>query len=454
MWLIVAQKRLPTPFTHIPWIDAMTRFQIPVLLWCLLIAALAGGSQSACEEHWNQFRGPRGDGQVRTSRLPLEWSESKNVRWKTAIHGKAWSSPVVWGDRIWVTSATEDGTRLYAICVDGQNGRIVHDITVFEIEEPMFCFPYNSYASPTPVIEGDCLWVHYGSAGTACLDTATGKILWTRQDLPCDHHRGPGSSPILFRDLILINFDGYDLQYVVALDKRTGQTVWRRDRSIDYNTHDGDLKKAYCTPTVLEHGGRLQLVSPGAVGTVAYDPLTGEELWKVHHGGYNAAARPLYTHGMVIINTEGGLRLLAVRPDGKGDVTETHIVWNYDRSTPTRPSQLVVGDHLYMVGDTGIVTCLDVRTGELAWVERMGGRHSASPLHVAGRIYLFDEENASRVIQATPSGFQLLAENPLDEGCMASPAVLDDALILRTRTHLYRIEEMADSASGANPSSN
>jgi outer membrane protein assembly factor BamB len=353
-----------------------------------------------------------------------------------------------------VTSATEDGTRLYAICVDGQSGRIVHDITVFEIEEPMFCFPYNSYASPTPVIEGDWLWVHYGSAGTACLDTATGKILWTRQDLPCDHHRGPGSSPILFRDLILINFDGYDLQYVVALDKSTGRTVWRRDRSIDYNTHDGDLKKAYGTPTVLEHGGRLQLVSPGAVGTVAYDPLTGEELWKVHHGGYNAAARPLYTHGMAIINTEGGLRLLAVRPDGEGDVTETHIVWSYGRSTPTRPSQLVVGDHLYMVGDAGIVTCLDVRTGELAWVERMGGRHSASPLHAAGRIYLFDEENASRVIQATPAGFQLLAENSLDEGCMASPAVLDDALILRTKTHLYRIEEMAGSASGTFPSSN
>jgi outer membrane protein assembly factor BamB len=169
---------------------------------------------------------------------------------------------VVWGDQIWVTSATEDGTRLYAVCVDGQSGRIVHDITVFEIEDPMFCFPYNSYASPTPVIEGDRLWVHYGSAGTACLDTNTGQILWARQDLPCDHHRGPGSSPIPFGDLIIINFDGYDLQYVVALDKQTGETVWRQDRSIDYNTHDGDLKKAYCTPTVLEHDGRCNWSAP------------------------------------------------------------------------------------------------------------------------------------------------------------------------------------------------
>jgi len=397
-------------------------------------------SRLCAGEHWNQFRGPGGDGQVRSQLLPIEWSDSKNVRWKTAIHGKAWSSPVVWGDRIWMSSATEDGTQLFAICVDAETGEILHDRTVFEIAEPMFCYPYNSYASPTPFVEEDRLWVHYGSAGTACLDTGSGKILWTRQDLPCDHYRGPGSSPVVFRDLMIVNFDGFDLQYVVGLDKRTGKTVWKTDRSIDYGTDNGDLKKAYCTPAVFEHEGRLQLVSPAAVGTVAYDPLTGEELWKVYHGGFNPAARPLYSHGLVIINTEGGQRLIAVRPDGTGDVTKTHVAWTYGRSTPTRPSQLIIGDHLYMVSDTGIVTCLEVRTGRLAWVERMGGRHSASPLHAGGRIYLFDEESTSRVIEANPHEFRLLAENPLDAGCMASPAVIGDALIVRTKTHLYRIE--------------
>ncbi len=403
---------------------------------CLLLA-----TPLSAAEHWNQFRGPRGDGQAGTAALPLHWSENQNITWKSAIHGKAWSSPVVWGEQIWLTSATEDGKQLFAICADAGTGRIIHDITVFEIAEPMFCYPYNSYASPTPVVEGGRLWVHFGSAGTACLDTGTGRVLWARQDLPCDHWRGPGSSPILFRDLLIVNFDGYDLQYVVALNKHTGETVWKTDRSIDYGSDDGDLKKAYCTPAVFEHQGRLQLVSPAAVGTVAYDPLTGRELWKVYHGGFNPAARPLYTHGLVIINTEGGLKLLAVRPDGSGDVTKTHIVWTCTRQTPTRPSQLVVQDHLYMVNDQGIVSCLDIKTGEPAWTERMGGRHSASPIFAGGRIWLFDEENKSRVIEANPREFRLLAVNPLDDGCMASPAVIGDALIVRTKTHLYRIEE-------------
>lgn len=391
-------------------------------------------------EYWNQFRGPRGDGQTGSRALPSEWSETKNVSWKTALHGKAWSSPVVWGSQVWMTSATEDGKQLFALGVDAGTGRIVHDLTVFTIAEPMFCIPYNSYASPTPVVDAGRLWVHFGSAGTACLDTADGRILWTRQDLPCDHFRGPGSSPIPFRDLLIVNFDGFDHQYVVALDKQTGRTVWKTDRTIAYGSEDGDFKKAYCTPTVLEHAGRLQLVSPAAVGTVAYDPLTGRELWKVYHGGFNAAARPLYSHGLVIISTEGGLRLLAVRPDGTGDVTKTHIAWSCMKATPTRPSPVIVGDHLYMVNDQGIVSCLDLQTGVATWTHRMGGRHSASPLHAAGRIYFFDEDGRSRVIEANPRAFRLLAENSLDAGCMASPAVLEDALLLRTKTHLYRIE--------------
>lgn len=408
------------------------------LMFAAVLLPLAATWSQA--EPWNQFRGPRGDGQAGSASLPLQWSETQNVAWKTAIHGKAWSSPVVWGDRIWLTSATEDGTQLFAVCVDADSGKILHDITVFEIAEPMFCYPYNSYASPTPVVEQGRVWVHFGSAGTACLDAASGKVLWVRQDLPCDHWRGPGSSPIVFRHLLILSFDGYDLQYVVALDKDTGQTVWKADRSIDYGTDDGDYKKAYSTPAVFEHQGRLQLVSPSAIGTVAYNPLTGDELWKVYHGGYNAAARPLYSHGLVIISTQNGLRLLAVRPDGTGDVTKTHIAWSWTRQTPTRPSQLIVGDHLYMVNDQGIVSCLDIHTGQPTWTQRMGGRHSASPIHAGGRIWLFDEDDQSWVIEANPREFRLLAENPLDAGCMASPAVLGNALIVRTKTHLYRIE--------------
>jgi len=409
-------------------------------LLMLLVILLPTANSLPAAESWNQFRGPDGDGQARSKSLAVEWDETKGVSWKTAIHGKGWSSPVVWGDQIWMTSSTTDGKQLFAICVDAQSGSIVHDVTVFRIAEPMFCYPYNSYGSPTPVVDQRCLWVHFGSAGTACLDTSTGKVLWSRQDMPCDHFRGPGSSPILFEDLLIVNFDGFDLQYVIALDKHSGKTVWKTDRTIDYGSDNGDMKKAYCTPTVIEHRGRRQLISPAAVATIAYNPSTGDELWKVYHGGYNAAARPLYSHGLVFINTEGGLRLLAVRPDGTGDVTQTHIAWTCGKATPTRPSQLIVKDHLYMVNDVGIVSCLDIETGKATWTHRMGGRHSASPIHADGRIYFFDEAGKSRVIEASPEEFRLLSENQLAAGCMASPAVLDDALIVRTKTHLYRIE--------------
>ncbi len=414
--------------------------RILIVTFVAVLTSMVGSLNAA--DNWNQFRGSHGNGQAASASLPIHWSETKHVAWKRAVHGKAWSSPVVWGEKIWMTSATPDGKILYAICVDAKSGRIEQDVTVLDIAKPMFCFAYISYASPTPVVEEGRLWVHYGSAGTACLDTDTGKTLWSRQDLPCDHHRGPGSSPIMFRNLLIVNFDGFDQQYVVALDKNTGKTVWKadRDRDIDYGNTNGDGKKAYSTPTVIQHNGRLQLISLAAVGTVAYDPLTGKKLWTVQHGGFNAAARPLYAHGLVYLSFEGGRRLLAVRPDGDGDVTKTHIAWTYGKSTPTRPSQLILGDYLYMVNDKGVVSCLDAKTGEPAWMHRMGGRHTASPLYANGRIYFVDEDGTSRVIEANPKQFRLLAENKLAGGCMASPAVVGDALIIRTKTHLYRIE--------------
>ncbi|MDA1017112.1 MAG: PQQ-binding-like beta-propeller repeat protein [Planctomycetota bacterium] len=425
-------------------LDATTLSQRAIdMKLCQLIfgcAILASSASISAADFWNQFRGPTTDGHAPSDKLPLKWSETNNVAWKTPIAGKAWSSPVVWGNQAWVTNAT-DGKDLYAVCVNATTGKIEHTVKVFHIPKPMFCIGYNSYASPTPVVEAGMVWVHFGSAGTACLDTASGKILWARQDLPCDHLRGPGSSPIVFRDLLIINFDGADHQYVVALNKLTGKTVWKTNRTIDYKTTNGDAKKAYCTPTVFEHDDRLQLVSPAAVATIAYNPLTGDELWKVYHGGFNAAARPLYTHGKVIINLEGGLRLLAVKPDGTGDVTKTHIAWTCKKSTPTRPSQLVIGDHLFMVNDKGVASCVDIETGEPVWTHRMEGRHSASPIYSGGRIYFCDEDGVNRVIAADTKEFRLLAENKLDTGSMASPGVVDDALLIRTKTHLYRIEQ-------------
>ena len=407
-----------------------------VLIFIVVTLATAD-VQSA--DYWNQFRGNSTNGYSPSDNLPLEWSEDRNVAWKTPIHGKAWSSPVIWKDQIWMTTATPDGKELFAVCVDARTGKVEHDVRVFDIEKPMFCIDYNSYGSPTPVVEEGRVWVHFGSAGTACLETTTGKTIWQRQDLPCDHLRGPGSSPIIFRNMLIMNFDGADFQYVIALDKKTGDTIWKTDRTIDYGSDNGDRKKAYCTPTVFQHNGQVQLVSPAAVATISYDPLNGKELWTVYHGGYNAAARPLYSHGNVFINLEGGDRLLAVKPDGTGNVTDTHVTWTCAKSTPTRPSQLIVGEHMFMINDKGVASCLDIKTGIPVWTERIEGRHSASPIYSNGRIYFFDEDGVSSVIAADPAEYRLLASNKLSDGCMASPGVYEDSLIIRTKTHLYRV---------------
>jgi outer membrane protein assembly factor BamB len=415
-------------------------FLIGRLAWHGVANGLIGLVASfATAADWDQFRGPTGDGRAPAAALPLAWSETENVRWKTAIPGKAWASPVAAAGRIWLANATEDGTRLSAVCVDADTGRILHDLTLFEPAEPAFCHPYNSHASPTPVLAGGKVFIHFGSAGTACLDAASGEILWKREDLPCDHHRGPGSSPIPWRDRLFINFDGFDRQYVVALDQATGNTRWQTDRDINYRSDDGDMKKAYGTPAVIEHEGRAALVSPAAVATVAYDPETGSELWKVYHGGYNAAARPVSAGGLVIVTTAGGDNVVAIRPGGSGDVTQSHVAWKFRKSAPSRPSQAVVGDHLYLVSDTGVFSCVELATGRIAWQERRTGRHSASPVESGGRLWWCDEDGTTVVTKANPERFELLAENTLDAGCMASPAVIGDDLVVRTKTHLYRI---------------
>jgi outer membrane protein assembly factor BamB len=404
----------------------------------VLALALAFPTPGTADENWPRFRGPSADGHADGRGLPLTWAEDKNVVWKTAIHDKGWSSPVIWGDQVWMTTARADGKELFAVCVNRDTGKIVHDLKVFDIAEPAFCIAYNSYASPTPVIEAGRVYVHFGSAGTACLDTATGKVLWTRTDLPCNHHRGAGSSPILYGDLLILTFDGFDLQYLVALDKATGKTVWKKDRGIQYTKDDGDIKKAYGTPSVLEIDGKPQLIAPSAEATIAYDPRTGAELWRLIHGGMNAATTPLYGHGRIYLTSGARVdtrseQLLAVRPGGRID-------WSMTKNVPSRPSPLLVGDFLYAVSDQGIASCVDAKTGEVVTTARLKGKFSASPIFAAGRIYFVSEDGPVTVVEPGRE-LKVLAVNALDEGCMASPAVSGSALFLRTRTHLYRIEQ-------------
>jgi len=408
------------------------------LLW-LTVVALPGGLLRA-SENWPQFRGPRGDGRTAARDLPVTFGEAQGVRWKTPIHGKAWSSPVVWEQQIWMTTASKDGHELGAICIDAESGRVLHDVVVFKVATPQFCHPMNSYGTSTPVIEKGRIYLHFGAHGTACLDTATAAPLWTRQDFACDHYRGAASSPIVVDGLLVLTFDGVDVQYIVALDKATGKTVWKRDRNIAYDTDDSDYKKAYSTPAVISVQGQAQLISPSAGATIAYQPLTGEEIWRVRSGGMNAAALPLFGHGLVYVTSAaGGYQLFAVRPDGRGDVTDTHVAWKFAKAVPTRSSQILVGGRLFMISDNGLLSCVDATSGKGVWQKRIGGAFSASPLFAEGRVYFFGEDGEVPVIAAADE-YQLLANNRLGDGFMASPAVFGTSLILRSRTHLYRIE--------------
>ncbi|MGH9372327.1 MAG: PQQ-binding-like beta-propeller repeat protein [Vicinamibacterales bacterium] len=414
------------------------------LLFALVSATLPLQAQ------WPQFRGPEGTGISATRTVPLTWAEGRNVRWKTPIHGRGWSSPVVLDNQVWLTTATEDGRRLSALALDRQNGRIVHDLELFHVERPQYAHPFNSYASPTPVIEPGRVYVTFGSPGTAAIDTRTGKVIWERRDLECNHFRGAGSSLILFRDLLISHFDGSDVQYVVALDKSTGKTVWRSDRSVDFRDlgpdgkpqAEGDFRKAFATPHIVTVAGAPVLVSLGSKATYGYDPFTGKELWRIEEpSAFSSSTRPVAGHGLVFYPTGFPTgQLLAVRPDGKGDVTATHVVWKVARGVPTKPSLLLAGDLLFMIGDTGIATCLQATTGAEVWRARVRGTFSASPVLAGGRVYFFDEDGKTTVIEAGRT-YKVLAENQLDEGFMASPAIDGEALILRTRTHAYAIEQ-------------
>jgi outer membrane protein assembly factor BamB len=373
--------------------------------------------------------------------LPLAWSENENIAWKTAIHGHGWSSPVIWGDQVWVTTATEDGKEMFAVCVDRESGSITHDVKVFDVAKPDRIATVNSYASPTPVIEDGRVYVHFGTYGTACLGTRAGEILWTRRDLKCDHHMGPGASPILFGDLMVFTVDGCDVQYVVALNKMTGETAWKANRTVDLSGVHYVTRKCYGTPTVYRTDDRLEMITPASRALFAYDPQTGKELWKLRHGGWSISPRPIYHDGLLyLVMDYDHPELWAVKPGGNGEQNEDAIVWRLDKGAPSTPSFLLIRDRVFLVNDGGVAMCLDAKSGEVLWRERLGGNFSASPVYADGRVYCFNHDAVCTVLDAGDE-YRKLAENQLDGEMRASPAISGKAIFVRTKTHLYRIEE-------------
>lgn len=411
---------------------------------------------------WPGFRGPSGDGHVPsvgTAKLglPVHWSETENVAWKTEIPYRGWSTPVVLANQVWLTTATLDGHEFYGMCVDAESGKLLYSAKLFSCENPEpLGNNVNCYAAPSPAIEPGRVYLHFGSYGTACLDTKTFKVLWERKDLKCRHYRGPSSSLVLFENLLIVTMDGVDLQYVAALEKETGKTVWKTDRSVAWNdenvpgqmARDGDLRKAHSTPLIVNASGKLQMLTVGAKAAYGYDPRAGRELWRVQYGSWSAAPMPLYEQGLAFIVTgHGKTELLGVRTDGEGDVTDTHLAWRFESMVPKTASPLLVDGLLYMISDEGMLTCVEARSGKEVWHQRIGGNFAASPIYADGLMYFFSQQGKTMVLNPGRS-YQPVATNTLAGGFMASPAVDGKAFFLRTKTHLYRVETQESAAVG------
>ena len=395
-------------------------------------------------DEWPQFRGPGGQGLSDAAGLPLTWSETENVLWKTALPGVGHSSPVFSGNRVWLTTSPDNGKTRHVLCLDLQTGAITRDIPLFTCDAPEPCHKMNSYATPTPVLEDGRVYVTFGAAGTACLDAETGRPLWQRRDLNVLYFDvGPASSPVLHRDSLILTCDGQasDQQFVIALDKRTGQTLWRTDRAFPGGAKPKKTHSS-CVPLVISVAGQEQLVSPGGHGVRAYDPATGKELWCARYGGWSVVPRPVYADGLLFV-CSGTVQstVLAIRPEGaSGDITDTpSVIWKTSKNVPTMPSPLLTDNRLYTLTATTL-SCLKPDTGDVLWAENIPGQHLASPVAAGGRAYLFNTSGGGAVV-ALGDTFRLLATNRLDAGCSASPAVAGNSLLVRTATHLYRIAQ-------------
>lgn len=406
------------------------------------LVLLLGYAPLARAQDWPQFRGPTGQGISSVRSVPLTWGEdSDNLTWKAPIEGLGWSSPSVQGNRIWITTATEEGRSLRAACLDLKTGAEVLNVEVFHLDEPGKIHRKNSHASPTPVIDGDHVYVHFGRFGTACL-TTKGEVVW-RHVFDYEHRHGPGGSPVVYEDLLIINCDGTDVQFIAALDKNTGAEVWRTKRA---HISDARLSGAdsapmgFSTPLLVEVDGVMQVVSTGSDHVAGYNARTGEEIWWSNYYGYSLVPRPVVGHGMIYVCSGYNKPVLyAIRLGGRGDVTDSHVVWSLDRGAPHNPSPLIVGDEIYVVADNGVATCLDAETGEKHWQQRLGGNFSASPLLAGGRIY-FLNETGETIVVAPGVEYKELARNQVDGRTLASLTPLEGAMLLRTDTHLYRFE--------------
>lgn len=413
------------------------KFQLSSPLNRVLLATcvcLFPASQSLAD--WPDFRGPARDGVVRNLQLPKSWSAEENIRWRTEIPGEGWSSPIVIGEMIYLTAAipNDSGYALALFSIQANSGEIQNRVQLFqESSDAPDIHKKNSHASPTPIFDGTHLFVHFGHQGTACV-TLDGSVVWKNDSLAYPPVHGNGGTPAVVEDLVIFSRDGADISQITALDKRTGKVVWERERDVE-----ADKKFSFCTPLMLELDGRQQLILPGSNVVQSLDPKTGQEHWRLRYEGYSVIPRPIYHAGLVFVCT-GYNRpsILAIDPTGSGDVTDTHLKWQSNSNIPHTPSIIALDGKIAVVSDKGIACCFDATTGEELWKERIGGNFSASPLLVGTEMYLLSEEGVCTILDIAGQPTEI-AVNKIGERCLASMAVVDQDLLLRSDTALYRI---------------
>lgn len=427
----------------------MYRFKFGSILLSLFSILLIGKTISAQEQNWTHFRGTNLNAISESASPPTSWSETSNIRWKTDLEGKGWSSPVVLDNQIWLTTATEDGKKMNGVCLEFNSGKILYTIPLFAPDSVQGKHSINTYATPTPCIEKGFVYMHFGTFGTACVSTTDGKVIWKRTDLNCNHVQGPGSSPIIYKNRLILHIEGNDVQYIVALDKTSGKTVWKTERPAKvYETLAPIGKKAYITPIIINVNGKDQLISNGSAICQALDPETGKEIWHVIQGTDSTIAMPVYENGLLyfipgFVDSPTGEKyteIIAVNPDGKGDIAQSNIVWRHKIPVLQLLTPVVKNGLIYMVDTQNNLLCLDAKTGKDVYTQKMKTKHYASPVYANGMIYFISGKGETTVLKAGKN-LNIVTENKLPGEVFATPAILRNQILLRTDKSLYCIQE-------------
>ncbi len=423
----------------------MKKLFLTVILVIMMINSQL--SVIAQQTSWTHFRGNNLDGISKASNVPAVWNDSLNISWKTKIAGKGWSSPVIFGDQVWLTTATEDGKMMYAVCINRKTGKELFNIKLFEPTSKLEKHDINTYATPTPCIENGFVYLHFGTHGTACLRTSDGTVVWKRTDLNCVHIQGPGSSPVIYKNMLILHIEGTDVQYIIALNKTTGKTIWKKDRPKECYDKLGPMgKKAYITPIIINVKGKDLLISNGSAACIAYNPETGEEVWRVIQGEDSTISMPFSEDGIVFFYTgfvtpkegETYAELLAVDPTGSGDVTNSHVLWRMKTPTLQLLTPIIKDGLIYTVDTKNYLFCLEAKTGKTVYTRRLQGKYNSSPVNAGGKIY-FTSTNGETMIIKEGRDLEIVGKNKLKGEVYATPAVINNSIILRTSNNIVCI---------------